>query len=95
MTSKRNEAINKGAHGTQCPMCPAGTLREATTTLTMERGDATVVFKDVPADVCDTCGEAYLDQGVSADVYEQAEEAVEDGVQFDVRQWKNPQKAAA
>lgn len=95
MASKRNEAINEGAHGTQCPMCPAGTLRGGTTTLTLERNGATIVFKDVPADVCDTCGEAYLDEDVSAAVYEQAEAAVEAGVQFDVRQWKKPQKAAA
>jgi len=95
MTSKRNEAINKGAHGPQCPMCPAGTLRESSTTLTMERGDATVVFKDVPADVCDTCGEAYLDEDVSAAVYEQAEEAVEAGVQFDVRRYDASVKAHA
>lgn len=81
--------------GAQCPMCPAGTLGEGTTTLTMERDGATIVFKDVPADVCDTCGEAYLDEDVSAAVYEQAEAAVEAGVQFDVRRWRPPAKAAA
>jgi predicted XRE-type DNA-binding protein len=48
----------------------------------MERGEATIVFKDVPADVCDTCGEAYLDEDVSAAVYEEAEAAVEAGVQL-------------
>jgi YgiT-type zinc finger domain-containing protein len=76
-------------------MCPAGTLQEGTTTLTMERDGATIVFKDVPADVCDTCGEAYINEDVSAAVYEQAEAAVEAGVQFDVRQWREPEKAAA
>lgn len=99
MTSEKDKAINKGAYETQCPVCPAGTLRKAsdggTTTLTMERDGATIVFKDVPADVCDVCGEAYIHEDVSAAVYEKAEEAVEEGVQFDVRRWKGVQNATA
>ena len=92
MTFDRRKATAEGA---QCPMCPAGTLREGTTTLTMERDGATIVFKDVPADVCDSCGEAYLDEDVSAAVYEQAEAAVEAGVQFDVRRYDASAKAPA
>jgi len=76
-------------------MCPAGTLQKGTTTLTMERGSATIVFKDVPADVCDVCGEAYIDEDVSEDVYRQAEAAVEAGVHVDVRTYARRQKAAA
>lgn len=34
-------------------MCPAGTLQKGDTTVTMERGGATIVFKGVPTDVCD------------------------------------------
>ena len=41
-------------------MCHAGALRKAsaggTTTLTMERGEATIVFKGVPASVCNARG---------------------------------------
>jgi len=80
---------------TACPTCPAGRLQEGTTTLTMERGGSTIVFKGVPADVCDTCGEAFVSEDVSADIYEQAEAAVEAGVEVDVRQWKETEKAPA
>ena len=80
-------------------MCHAGALRKAsaggTTTLTMERGEATIVFKDVPADVCDACGEAFIDEDISEDAYEQAEAAIEAGAQFDVRYYKATEKAAA
>jgi YgiT-type zinc finger domain-containing protein len=62
---------------------------------TMKRGEATIVFKGVSADVCDTCGEAFIDEDVSEDVYEQAEAAVDAGVQFDVRYYKTPAKADA
>ena len=81
------------------PDVPPGALRKAsaggTTTLTMERGEATIVFKDVPADVCDTCGEAFIDEDISEDVYEQAEAAIEAGAHFDVRYYKAAEKAAA
>lgn len=83
------------SEGAQCPMCPAGTLEEGTTTVTMEREGATIVFKEVPADVCATCGEAYLDEDVSERIYRQAEEAVEAGVEVDVRRYDSRTKAAA
>lgn len=70
-----------------CPLCPTGLLRGGTTTLTLERDGATIVFKGVPADVCNACGEAYLDEDVSEEVYEQAEAAIEAGVEVDVRRY--------
>lgn len=79
----------------QCRMCPTGTPQEDTTTVTMERDGATIVFKGVPADVCDTCGEAYLDEDVSARVCEKAEVEIEDGAQFNVPRYTAAAKAAA
>ena len=76
-------------------MCPAGTLQEGTTTLTMERGEATIVFKGVPADVCDACGEAFVEEEVSKDVYRQAKAAIEAGARFDVRHYKKPETTTA
>ena len=80
-------------------MCNASTLHKAlaggTTTLTIERGEATIIFKDAPADVCNTCGEAFIGEKVSENVYEQAEAAIEAGAHFDVRYYKAPEKTAA
>jgi YgiT-type zinc finger domain-containing protein len=76
-------------------MCPAGTLREGTTTLTLERDGSTIVLKNVPAEVCDTCGEAYIDEEVSADVYARAGELVDAGAETVVQQYRAPTKAAA
>lgn len=95
MTSERSEATDEGTREAQCPMCPAGVLRDGTTTLTMERGETTIVFKNVPADVCDSCGEAFVSEDVSEEVYQQAEAAVEAGVQVDVRRYGAQSKAAA
>ena len=62
-------------------------------TATLQRGDTTIVVKQVPADVCDNCGEEYLSQEISAQLLKQAEEAVEEavkaGIQVDVRKYKS------
>ena len=55
--------------------------------MTLERGATTVVFKYVPAEVCDTCGEAYLDAATTRHLLHIVEEAARVGVQVDVRSY--------
>jgi YgiT-type zinc finger domain-containing protein len=50
--------------------------RPGTVTVTLERGKTVVVVRDVPADVCENCGEYYLDSLVAQEVYQRAEGAV-------------------
>ncbi|MGZ3610756.1 MAG: type II toxin-antitoxin system MqsA family antitoxin, partial [Ktedonobacteraceae bacterium] len=45
----------------RCVICKQGETQPGTTTMTLERDSTTVVFKNVPAEVCQICGEAYLD----------------------------------
>lgn len=89
MASERSEP-----EGACCPVCPAGTLRTGTTTLTIERGKTTILLKDIPPDVCGVCGESYLNEDVSAAVYEKAEEAIDNGAHFGVRRWNSPTKTS-
>jgi hypothetical protein len=55
--------------------------------MTLERNATTVVFKNVPAEVCDTCGEAYLDAATTGQLLHVVEEAARLGVQVDVRSY--------
>jgi YgiT-type zinc finger domain-containing protein len=89
-TEDAPDADSPPMEGAACPLCPTGSLRTGTTTLTLERNGTTIVFKGVPADVCDACGEAYLDEDVSEEVYEQAQAAIEAGVEVDVRHYATP-----
>ena len=41
----------------ECMICRQGQPIRGQTTVTLERGDATLVFKSVPALICDNCGE--------------------------------------
>jgi YgiT-type zinc finger domain-containing protein len=56
-------------------------------TATLEREGATLIFKGVPAEVCQSCGESYLSSEVSQKLLEQAEESLKKGVQVDVRRF--------
>lgn len=69
----------------QCVICKHGQTQIGKTTITLERGSTTLVFKDVPAKVCDNCGEAYLDDEITARLLAIAERAVENGVQVEIR----------
>ena len=57
----------------KCIVCKHGNTEPGTMTATLERGDTTIVVKEVPADVCDNCGEEYLSQEISTQLLKQAE----------------------
>ena len=68
----------------KCVICKNGETHPGTATVTLERKESVIVFKDVPADVCNNCGEYYLDEKTSAQLYIQAEEAVSSGAVFEL-----------
>ena len=44
----------------KCVICKHGETKDGTTTIILEREGSTIVFKDVPAKICDNCGENML-----------------------------------
>jgi len=60
----------------KCVICKSGETSPGEVTVTLQRGDTTVIIKQVPADVCDNCGEYYLNDKIGSRVVEQAEEAL-------------------
>ena len=60
----------------KCVICKTGRAIKGVTTVTLQREETVVVIKGVPADVCENCGEYYLDRETTARVYEQANGAV-------------------
>lgn len=69
----------------KCVICKHGETAAGTATVTLERGGTTIVFKDVPAQICGNCGEQYVDEAVTRQLLQQAQTAVDSGVQVDVR----------
>jgi YgiT-type zinc finger domain-containing protein len=71
-----------------CTICKKGKREAGSSTLTLTRDDSTVVFKNVPAEVCENCGEEYLSDEITAELLETAEEIIESGVQVDIREYR-------
>ena len=71
----------------KCVICKHGDIVAETVTVTLNRGESTIVFKRVPARVCDNCGEEYLDDEITSSLLEIAEEAVNAGVEVEVREY--------
>jgi YgiT-type zinc finger domain-containing protein len=70
-----------------CLICKQGKTQPGATSITLERAKTTVVFKNVPAQVCENCGEAYVDEGTTRHLLQAAEDAARSGVLVDVREY--------
>jgi YgiT-type zinc finger domain-containing protein len=70
-----------------CVICKTGQISTGTVTITLQRGETTVVIKNVPAEVCDNCGEYYLSEEMTERVLELGESAVKKGVEVEVLRW--------
>jgi YgiT-type zinc finger domain-containing protein len=68
----------------KCLTCRQGETRPGTVTVTLTRGETTVIIKDVPAEVCENCGEYYLDESTSERVLAVAEKAVADHAEVEI-----------
>jgi YgiT-type zinc finger domain-containing protein len=71
----------------RCVICKHGETRPGKTTVTLERSGVTLVVKSVPAQICDKCGEAYVDEDITRQLLGTADEALRAGVQVDVREF--------
>jgi YgiT-type zinc finger domain-containing protein len=68
----------------ECVICKNGTTSQGKVTVTLERNGSIIAIKDVPAQVCNNCGEYYLDAETTKEVLSKAEQAIQKGVEFEV-----------
>ena len=61
-----------------CAICKNEDTRLGETTITVERAGRTFVMREVPALICDGCGEATFDDEVATRVFEQVSAAATD-----------------
>lgn len=71
----------------KCVICKQGETRPGTTTVTLTRGESTIVVKNVPADICENCGEYYLTEEISTQIMAMAEEAAQLNHEVEVIQY--------
>jgi YgiT-type zinc finger domain-containing protein len=71
----------------KCTVCKKAETESSFVTVTFDKEDSTIVFKNVPADVCQNCGEEYLSEEVTQVLLKKATEAAQSGVQVEVRKF--------
>lgn len=67
-----------------CVLCKHGETHPGKTTVALQRGETTVIIKDVPADICENCGEYYLTDDITERVLAMAEEAVKRNAEVEI-----------
>lgn len=72
----------------RCPICKHGETGNGTASMTLERGSAILVFKNVPALICNNCGEEFFNDDITTSILKQADSAINAGVEIDVRQYR-------
>lgn len=68
----------------RCVICKHGETKPGKTTVTLQRKDTIVIVKEVPGEVCDNCGEYYLDENTTDRVLAMAEEAVKKNAEVEI-----------
>ncbi len=68
----------------QCVICKHSQTSRGKVSVTLQRGETTVIIKDVPAEVCDNCGEYYLSDEVTKKVMSLSEDAAQHHVEVEI-----------
>jgi YgiT-type zinc finger domain-containing protein len=68
----------------KCVICREGQTATGQAIVTLQRGGSTIIFKNVPAEVCSNCGEYYLSEAVTDQLLTRAEAAVQSGAELEI-----------
>ena len=68
--------------------CKKGVTEPGTTTMSVDKEDTVVVIRDVPAEICSTCGEEYLDAQTTKEVEKLVASAQKAGLNVAVQNFK-------
>ncbi len=67
-----------------CVICKNGKTKNGLVTFTLDRENVIVVFKNVPALVCENCGDFYLTEETTKMLLQKASKTLEKGVEFEI-----------
>jgi len=70
-----------------CIACKKGSTQPGTTTVSIDKGATIVVIRDVPAEICSTCGEEYIAAHIIKDIDKLVASAQKAGLNIAVQQF--------
>ena len=71
----------------KCIVCKNGSTEPGTVTVTVDKRTTVVVIRDVPASVCSTCGEEYIDADTMREIEKLVKSAQKAGMNIAVQQF--------
>jgi YgiT-type zinc finger domain-containing protein len=71
----------------KCTICKTGEAHPGTTTVTLQRDNSVVVIRDVPAEICENCGEYYLSEPTASRVYADADATAKRHVEVEIQRY--------
>lgn len=67
-----------------CVICKMGRTQKGKTNFILEKDGSFFIYKDVEADICDNCGEAYFSIEISRKIETLSNEAMKKGTELEV-----------
>ena len=71
----------------KCAVCKTCHTHPGVTIVTLQRDNTVVVIRDVPAEICEDCGEYYLSDAIARRVYADAEETAHRHVEVEIQRY--------
>ena len=68
----------------KCFMCKHGQTEPELVTVHFDKKETCVIVKNVPAEVCQTCGERYFDENTTGKLLEISNAAVQRGTEVEI-----------
>ncbi len=68
----------------KCSICKTGDTKKGKTTCTIEKDGSLLVFREVEAEICDNCGEAYYSLEITNKIQLLATEAIKKGTEIEI-----------
>jgi YgiT-type zinc finger domain-containing protein len=75
-----------------CLICRLAETVEGLTSIHFERGEIRLIVNNVPARICPSCGEAYVDEDVAVRLLQEADEISAAGEMDKVIEYDHPTK---
>lgn len=60
----------------KCVICKNGETKNGLTSVSFQREEVIIVVKNIPAEICENCGESYISEETSAKVLQEAEQSI-------------------
>lgn len=67
-----------------CALCKDGNTKPGHVTVTLEKGKAIILIKNVPEEVCANCGHYYLTEEMTKLVLNRGKDAVSKGAELEI-----------